>query len=994
MKNFKKVISAVIALAMSISTFASASSFTDVADTHANAEAIDVLASLGIINGYEENGTFVFKPEGTITRAEAATMIVGALNMTEDAKASAGTSQFADVNTEASWAAGYVNVGVAQGFISGMDATTFAPQDNVTYAQMCVMLTSIAGYGDYAKSNGGYPTGYTNMAASTGINKGVAVGNDVALTRGQVAQMIWNTLQTPKLGVYEYSITGNSYSQLDGSSKVGEFKTLLSEKFDGYVVTATISETATSSSALETDTAKVTITKADWWGDADRKITGALNANTGLYDYVTETVILDGMNVNGALHQSGKAIITEDDFGDFHLVYFAVTGKTDTKEFAADDYVMQEDLGDPNQFSTANKKIRFGTRYFTLADSVDVYVNGALQDTITNEADSTATPRVLTTAQTKLDNYLGNAVGTITLIDADANAGYEKIMVDIYNIAKVAAVEYSNSETIVTITTREYVAGGVAYDEIVITDEAIEDGDTIMSVQKNGNEVKLTSLVKDDIIAYKADFKNNTNNTLKDPKEIEILATTDTVSGKVTGKDTDEDTYSIDGTAYKYVTGLGTLTVGESYTATLDPFGRIYSTEKDGTSAKMAIALEITSNDQLKLLLADGTTKSYDIASGATIKDRSNNDMTEAALETLLGNASTAADDRVVEYTVRTSSQEITKILFKTPAVDATGTAEEFNGRTNRIAGIEILSTTNVIDATDTIGGNASSTKKSASYSTFAADGFKDGADYKFAAWKSGTYTTLVVLTSIGNKFNDESRFAVVRKAGNTIDTEDGDRADEVVVLYNGDAEAKLLFNEGYYSTSGLQVGDAFFFETDNDGFVNKVFKVFDANSKTFTSLATSIDTALNATDKWKDYLADDSEGWDYTLVNSANKDIQLVEGYVVPGNDGEMTFAAKTSSALTRIDTTKDLKNDAAGVAIFSVDADCQAYLYDTKNTSVVKTYDKFKKAADVSVLASTTLAKYESNDVYTGTDMRADANVALAMIVNDVVVAVYVIK
>ena len=166
MKNFKKVISAVVALALSASTFVSASNFTDVADTASYAEAIDVLSALGIVNGYaEEDGTFTFKPEGTITRAEAATMIVGALNMTEDAKASAGTSKFADVNSQASWAAGYVNVGVAQGFISGMDETTFAPQENVTYAQMCVMLTSIAGYGEYAAKNGGYPTGYTLVDA-------------------------------------------------------------------------------------------------------------------------------------------------------------------------------------------------------------------------------------------------------------------------------------------------------------------------------------------------------------------------------------------------------------------------------------------------------------------------------------------------------------------------------------------------------------------------------------------------------------------------------------------------------------------------------------------------------------------------------------------------------------------------------------------------------------------------------------------------------------
>ena len=241
MKNFKKVISSVIALAIAASSFAavSASSFSDVADTASYAEAVDVLAALGIVNGYEEDGAFTFKPEGEITRAEAATMIVGALNMTEDAKNSSASCQFADVNEKASWAAGYVNVGVSEGFINGRSADEFDPQSNVTYAEMCVMLTKITDYADYATSNikEGDPwyKAYTDMAASAGLNKGVSVPLTSALTRGHVAQMIYNALVTPKLGIVEYSFVDNKYAPLDGTYSP-EFKTLLSEKFDGYVV--------------------------------------------------------------------------------------------------------------------------------------------------------------------------------------------------------------------------------------------------------------------------------------------------------------------------------------------------------------------------------------------------------------------------------------------------------------------------------------------------------------------------------------------------------------------------------------------------------------------------------------------------------------------------------------------------------------------------------------------------------------------------------------
>ncbi|MBO5060954.1 MAG: hypothetical protein J6C82_08575, partial [Clostridia bacterium] len=285
--------------------------------------------------------------------------------------------------------------------------------------------------------------------------------------------------------------------------------------------------------------------------------------------------------------------------------------------------------------------------------------------------------------------------------------------------------------------------------------------------------------------------------------------------------------------------------------------------------------------------------------------------------------------------------------------------------------------------------------KQSSSYSSFNAESFKDGSTYKFAAWKSGTYTTLVVLTAVGDKFNDESRFAVVRKAASATETYDGDEVDSVIVLYNGEAEAELFFNKELYADSGLGVGDAFFFETDNDGFVSDVFIVYDHDADAGSKFITLADAITASGFNVDDYLASDFEGWAYDLSNKEYKDIQLVEGYVISGADYVMTFA-EVVSPLTNIDTTKEHKEVGdGGVATFIVDSDCHAYLYDTKNTTVIKTYDKFKNTANVSVLASTGLAKYEENGIYSSdSDMSGDANYAIAMIVDEVVVAVYAIK
>jgi hypothetical protein len=378
-----------------------ASKYTDVADTAAYAEAVEVLTALGIVTGYEENGTYTFKPEGTITRAEAATMIVGALNMTEDAKASAGTSRFADVNATAAWAAGYINVGVAQGFIKGMDATTFAPQENVTYAQMCVMLTSIAGYGEYAAANstGTWSSGYTSMAASTGINKGVAVADDTALTRGQVAQMIYNTLCTPMLGVAEYSLTGNTYSQLDGKND-REFKTLLSDKFDGYVATVLITGTPLSA-GLENDQVNFNVTKADWWPELELKV-----PNEGYSEYATDTLVAEGVDVNANHLQSGKAVFVTNEDDELVMVYFAPNGRTVTKEIDADDYVPQAKLGESNQYTTSNNKIRFGGTSYKMAADIDIYVNGALY---IEDLEPVADVDGVNASQVVFDTLLGDA---------------------------------------------------------------------------------------------------------------------------------------------------------------------------------------------------------------------------------------------------------------------------------------------------------------------------------------------------------------------------------------------------------------------------------------------------------------------------------------------------------------------------------------------------------------------------------------------------------
>ena len=161
-KNLKKVISSVAALTMVASSVAAfAVDFPDVESTASYAQAVQELSALDVISGYDD-GTF--GPDKLVTRAEITKMIVDALAERSSAEASTESTKFADVSAD-HWAKGYINQGVADGFIAGMSDTEFDPDANVTYVQAQKMLVSAIGYETYAQAQGGWPTGYKTYAA-------------------------------------------------------------------------------------------------------------------------------------------------------------------------------------------------------------------------------------------------------------------------------------------------------------------------------------------------------------------------------------------------------------------------------------------------------------------------------------------------------------------------------------------------------------------------------------------------------------------------------------------------------------------------------------------------------------------------------------------------------------------------------------------------------------------------------------------------------------
>lgn len=110
--------------------------FTDVTEEDWFHDVVLELAASGIVNGMTET---TFEPQGTLTRAEFATM----LYRVSYAPVVTGESTYSDVKT-GDWYYNAVVWATEAGVVNGMGDGTFAPNDNITRQEMATMLYRLA----------------------------------------------------------------------------------------------------------------------------------------------------------------------------------------------------------------------------------------------------------------------------------------------------------------------------------------------------------------------------------------------------------------------------------------------------------------------------------------------------------------------------------------------------------------------------------------------------------------------------------------------------------------------------------------------------------------------------------------------------------------------------------------------------------------------------------------------------------------------------------
>ena len=186
----KKIIAIILAviMIMSLATVAfAANSFTDISNSK-NKEAIETLYELGVIDGYSKTK---FGPKLTLSRAEACAVMVRALY---GDKIVYWTNSFTDVPVRA-WYAPYVDVAVYYDIMHGHSATTFAPDEDITYDQMATLVLNALGY-NAPQLSGTWPENVERIANILGLYDNTSrfvLGSDV-ITREDACQMLYNAL--------------------------------------------------------------------------------------------------------------------------------------------------------------------------------------------------------------------------------------------------------------------------------------------------------------------------------------------------------------------------------------------------------------------------------------------------------------------------------------------------------------------------------------------------------------------------------------------------------------------------------------------------------------------------------------------------------------------------------------------------------------------------------------------------------------------------------
>ena len=794
MRNLKRVLSLVMAVAMLIGLMvvsASAAStydnFTD-KDEIVNTEAVNTMVSLGVING-KEDGSY-FDPAGIVTRAEMAKLIAVALNGGKDPLLGTGavTTQFSDVASNY-WAAPYIAYCANLGIINGKGNGTFGPEEPVTGTAAAKMMLTALGYrSDIEGLTGtGWDLNTDTLANKVGLYDGMSIVPSNGLSRDNTAQLIYNGVQADEVeyrnNYGEYS--GVIYAQPNGTMLANRFGVV---KVEGIVVANEI------------------------FGLSDYSATPA--GKTRFVDCNTYSVVQNGVTITKAYDNVYPVSVSNDYVGQRVVIYVKFPNALAPN--ATDCVVIGEPiLSSKNTVATTGAKLGNTDKVKSFLRDNGLSIGAEQLD----NGNANTNRGVLTVANNVFNFVDGNvsladgvnARGTkITFIDNTGDGTVDYILKETKHLAKVTVYNADKGELTLA------GVGNINFKDIA-NEDAVAAGDIVQFVKYD---------------------------------ETYYFDIPETVKGTFSAYNADAVTMIMDGTSYASTsvgfnaasTDLMPYTIskdeiGNTYTLYLDDFGNVIAVElADEALGNYALVLKtattasgsssVLNKGEVKLLKADGTTATYTVnlaASGARFGWASaTNSTKETNMIGLLTNTDGNNDGIINPPTGGDAYSALTNTIV-TYIVGEDGTVTLGNPAQEtaydslyRAAGVGTVKSTQT------------------SY-TFASGSDKDGATAAFPGHSSTTANTTVVL-------NDSTLFFF-------RDTTNSDASDPVVVQGLKNLPASAIASSNLISavyrtdTTNTNVAKAVYVDAAYEGAVNYLYLEADYTATELTSTGERIYT-------------------------------------------------------------------------------------------------------------------------------------------------------
>ena len=548
--------------------------FTDQADIKVDADVVDTLVSLGIVEGFEDGS---FQPNGTVTRAQMAKMIYVLRTGNSDASAyNDEKSSFTDINGH--WARGYIKYCQSLGIIAGKSNTKFVPNEKVSAQEAAKMLLVTLGYN--AQKAGLVGTGWASktnaLADENGLLDDVNTSFTAACPRQYAAQLIYNAIDAKTVVWRDDAYTNQTAAGTDNKT--------IGEKYMGLNTAEGVM------ASFQKEDGKSTYTM-----DLEKitKKNGTESAKDKYFDDLTFTKI--AKDFTSLKNQKVKVLYkgTDEVYGVFAL--------------AEDNTSIAAVLG---QFDKdTDTRIKYNGNKYNVKDKATVKVDG--------------------------NDVVANKVNVSVATFVDNGKTYNKGMAKAFN---AKAISNDGSSKVNTLTVETFAVAKVSYvgkDYINLTDVFYSSNSALTTTSgvkyasaklKSDDAIYPSDLAKDDYVIVTPEANSVENDKV-------TVSKLDTVTGKVTStkKTSSADDYQvkIDGTWYEMAIDSGN-TVSKSYSK-IDAGDTIKVVVKDGyivsvadlnaTPDDVALCIEVGATSgigakyEADLLFADGSRQTV------TVKD-------------------------------------------------------------------------------------------------------------------------------------------------------------------------------------------------------------------------------------------------------------------------------------------------------------------------------------------------------------------------------------